>query len=254
MLRCFGLIDRNVSQTKAHGNVGPSVFPSLSCLSFAHTVFSVRRQRLCRERRLLASFGSFCTNPPTIRFSEHPSARLLMPPRKFRHHHLTANAFEPVSALPNQVSQLKSRISKNCRWRLKAEGSALGAINRGPPPRRPTNGVLTGGNVAAFPFARNRALETALAGWGARIRTWEWRNQNPLPYHLATPQYRRIGAGRLGRPPHHSDGACTKQYFARPRPLSPTVRHHIIMSRPGRRRVRRPALRIEATPCPIPSS
>src|SRR5690348_14712120 len=26
-----------------------------------------------------------------------------------------------------------------------------------------------------------------LLGWGARIRTWEWRNQNPLPYHLATP-------------------------------------------------------------------
>jgi hypothetical protein len=26
------------------------------------------------------------------------------------------------------------------------------------------------------------------SGWGARIRTWEWRNQNPLPYHLATPQ------------------------------------------------------------------
>src|SRR3954454_12047565 len=25
------------------------------------------------------------------------------------------------------------------------------------------------------------------AGWGARIRTWEWGNQNPLPYHLATP-------------------------------------------------------------------
>lgn len=25
-------------------------------------------------------------------------------------------------------------------------------------------------------------------GWGARIRTWEWRYQKPLPYHLATPQ------------------------------------------------------------------
>src|ERR1700728_1333970 len=25
-------------------------------------------------------------------------------------------------------------------------------------------------------------------GWGGRIRTSEWRNQNPLPYHLATPQ------------------------------------------------------------------
>ena len=25
-------------------------------------------------------------------------------------------------------------------------------------------------------------------GWGGRIRTLEWRDQNPLPYHLATPQ------------------------------------------------------------------
>ena len=25
-------------------------------------------------------------------------------------------------------------------------------------------------------------------GWGGRIRTHEWRDQNPLPYHLATPQ------------------------------------------------------------------
>jgi hypothetical protein len=34
----------------------------------------------------------------------------------------------------------------------------------------------------------NRRGEIRLsAGWGARIRTWEWRNQNPLPYHLATP-------------------------------------------------------------------
>ncbi len=24
-------------------------------------------------------------------------------------------------------------------------------------------------------------------GWGGRVRTSEWRNQNPLPYHLATP-------------------------------------------------------------------
>src|SRR3954454_1267122 len=26
------------------------------------------------------------------------------------------------------------------------------------------------------------------AGWGGRDRTSEWRNQNPLPYRLATPQ------------------------------------------------------------------
>jgi hypothetical protein len=28
-------------------------------------------------------------------------------------------------------------------------------------------------------------------GWGGRIRTSEWRDQNPLPYHLATPQETR---------------------------------------------------------------
>src|SRR4051812_32679145 len=28
-------------------------------------------------------------------------------------------------------------------------------------------------------------------GWGAWIRTREWRNQNPLPYHLATPHQAR---------------------------------------------------------------
>jgi hypothetical protein len=26
-------------------------------------------------------------------------------------------------------------------------------------------------------------------GWGGRIRTSGWRDQNPLPYHLATPQH-----------------------------------------------------------------
>ena len=28
-----------------------------------------------------------------------------------------------------------------------------------------------------------------LTGWGGRVRTSECRNQNPVPYHLATPQY-----------------------------------------------------------------
>src|SRR6266849_1461630 len=40
-----------------------------------------------------------------------------------------------------------------------------------------------------------------LYGWGARIRTWEWRNQNPLPYHLATPQ----------RAPDHTCGSGADQ-------------------------------------------
>ena len=32
-------------------------------------------------------------------------------------------------------------------------------------------------------------------GWGARIRTWEWRHQKPLPYQLATPQLARFVHG-----------------------------------------------------------
>jgi hypothetical protein len=29
------------------------------------------------------------------------------------------------------------------------------------------------------------------SGWGGRIRTYEWRDQNPLPYHLATPHHKQ---------------------------------------------------------------
>src|ERR1700676_4148726 len=33
-------------------------------------------------------------------------------------------------------------------------------------------------------------------GWGGRIRTSEWRDQNPLPYHLATPQHFQAQSSR----------------------------------------------------------
>ena len=82
--------------------------------------------------------------------------------------------------------------------------------------QRLRNVSLSLGNMARIGVNWKHPLETRLRGWGAWIRTREWRNQNPLPYHLATPQYRRIGAGRLGRPPQHSDGARAKQRSARP--------------------------------------
>src|SRR5439155_12477229 len=44
--------------------------------------------------------------------------------------------------------------------------------------------------IRAGTCARDRLL-----GWGARTRTWEWRNQSPLPYHLATPQHGTMPAG-----------------------------------------------------------
>jgi hypothetical protein len=51
--------------------------------------------------------------------------------------------------------------------------------------------------------ARHGAMNRAameLVGWGGRTRTSEWRNQNPLPYHLATPHQ----AGLLA-PPRRAD-------------------------------------------------
>src|SRR5678816_397827 len=36
-------------------------------------------------------------------------------------------------------------------------------------------------------------------GWGGWIRTNVWRDQNPLPYHLATPQHCSVPCTRLLR-------------------------------------------------------
>src|SRR5712671_2523410 len=47
------------------------------------------------------------------------------------------------------------------------------------PRQRPAHCPLTLGNVGGSPTPGNHTAESALAGWGARIRTWEWRNQNP---------------------------------------------------------------------------
>ncbi len=44
------------------------------------------------------------------------------------------------------------------------------------------------GNARGFRSGAGRSQKWEMLGWGGRIRTSEWRNQNPLPYHLATPQ------------------------------------------------------------------
>jgi hypothetical protein len=49
-------------------------------------------------------------------------------------------------------------------------------------PQRLRNVPLTVGNVARIFATRTLPTETGLAGWGAWIRTREWRNQNQLDY------------------------------------------------------------------------
>lgn len=50
-------------------------------------------------------------------------------------------------------------------------------------------------------------------GWDARVRTWEWRNQNPLPYHLATSHHAvwKTGA-RATAERHHNQSSQGRQW------------------------------------------
>ena len=49
-------------------------------------------------------------------------------------------------------------------------------------------GRLTTGNAALIFAVWIFPAEQGLVGWGGRDRTFECWNQNPVPYHLATPQ------------------------------------------------------------------
>ena len=102
--------------------------------------------------------------------------------------HSTANV-EPVSVLANRVSAKEFRIFKIREWRLRGKFAKWRHLKAPFLAAETADGLLTRGTVGWFRTTRKYAEETASAGWGARIRTWEWRNQNPLPYHLATPHH-----------------------------------------------------------------
>ena len=108
----------------------------------------------------------------------------------------------------NEVSGIKTQIVKIRKQRLARKIRPTSPEIRKNARQRLRIVLLTRGNVAQIFGSRTCPTETGLAGWGARTRTWEWRNQNPLPYHLATPHQ----AARL--PPRradHSGGARTDQ-------------------------------------------
>ena len=54
-----------------------------------------------------------------------------------------------------------------------------------------------------------------MRGWGGRIRTSGWRNQNPLPYHLATPQCVARLKGLGGKRADNSSGSPAPQWPSR---------------------------------------
>src|SRR5271170_2694121 len=101
---------------------------------------------------------------------------------------ITHSRLEPVSVLSNRVSAIEIWISKNLRRRLTPEKSRLPQNLTEFQRQRLTERPLSFWTCGDFVTSRRYSTEMTLAGWGAWIRTREWRNQNPLPYHLATPQ------------------------------------------------------------------
>jgi hypothetical protein len=88
-----------------------------------------------------------------------------------------------------------------CRERLRP-ACRLGRKERTPYPRtvamsacavgQASSGVTLRAAYLRWPDAPSGSAPPAptfFCGWGGRTRTSEWRNQNPLPYRLATPQW-----------------------------------------------------------------
>ena len=129
---------------------------------------------------------------------------------------------------------------------------------------------LTHARPHVFQRSKPLAWKGYMAGWGGRIRTSVWRNQNPLPYHLATPHQdtgscagRQIGcreravrasrANRYAAPAarianHQARGLRPSQVFRcrttrarelRTMPVAAAVRH-LPCSRRRRQSTRRP--------------
>jgi hypothetical protein len=80
-------------------------------------------------------------------------------------------------ATPNRVSATRKRILKIGDKRLAREIERWWPNIQKIELQRPRNVSLTLGNVALILMNGKHPLETGLVGWGAWIRTREWRNQ-----------------------------------------------------------------------------
>jgi hypothetical protein len=96
-------------------------------------------------------------------------------------------SFLPVSVLSRLLRRLflDGLPVLQCGWRIR---TLFAAIFRQEGMWRLSRARKNANIAGFFSIISRERLQTELVGWGGRIRTSEWRNQNPLPYHLATPQ------------------------------------------------------------------
>jgi hypothetical protein len=72
--------------------------------------------------------------------------------------------------------RMKARLPSAAMTRRDLRNAALARSDHG---QRLGQTSLTLGNIGGSHTSGNNSAKIALAGWAARIRTWEWRNQNP---------------------------------------------------------------------------
>jgi hypothetical protein len=87
---------------------------------------------------------------------------------------------EPVSAKPS------SRFPEIGNSRLET-GLPIG-LEETHSRRSPISAPAEARRMRPSPPVVAKSPKPGMRGWGGRIRTSVWRNQNPLPYRLATPQ------------------------------------------------------------------
>jgi hypothetical protein len=117
---------------------------------------------------------------------------------------------EPVSGISKPVSPSgprKIRKLELADQRHAARNGGIGPVTGPLPSLLRRRCGLTGRNVGTIGKCHDSRPETGLVGWGGRDRTSACRNQNPVPYRLATPQQgppdgglRIKGAGPVRKP------------------------------------------------------
>ena len=90
--------------------------------------------------------------------------------------HIGADRYFPLFARSRRLAHANGPKSRRMRTTTESLGGISAAKSR-------TVGLNSESQ-------RPESRRLFLPGWGAGIRTPEWRYQKPLPYHLATPQCR----------------------------------------------------------------
>jgi hypothetical protein len=98
------------------------------------------------------------------------------PPCESRLCHFDDDCYFPLFARPRRLTDANGPKSRHMRTAIESPGGISVAKSR-------TVGLNSESQ-------RQRGQRQKSPGWGAGIRTPEWRYQKPLPYHLATPQCR----------------------------------------------------------------